>query len=299
MKDLNDKKDQRSKECLFVYAQFKNFFVRDQILGQIHRNHRKSKLPHPVTRLKINTFLLWTFLALLKSLWNLNKMKEYEICNRFGAAKLVLTPSELGDIKISIFFKRWNLILSSFTLLQLLKLLSVLNNSSHSATVFHLKILKFWYLRVPKELEQISQHQIDCKFHALSFYWGFRAIWGVPRKFRAKMCSFSSLSTGVVARIWADFDEFAPKSGREQKSSWIVRIQRDILLTSGLFYHQDHSWKCSGKIGFAPESDSKQSNSWENFFRYGISRRSGDTYLELVRLCIGLSSTWQISGILW
>ena len=30
-------------------------------------------------------------------------MKEHEICNRYGAAKLVLTPSELGDIKISIF----------------------------------------------------------------------------------------------------------------------------------------------------------------------------------------------------
>ena len=147
------------------------------------------------------------------------------------------------------------------------------------------KILEFWYLRVLKELEQVSQHQIDCKFHVLSFYWGFRAIWDVPKKFRAKMCLFSTLSHGVVARIWADFDEFASKSGRGQKSSWIVCVQRDILLTPGLFHHQDPSWKYSGKIGFAPESDSKQLNSWENFFRYGISRRSGDTYLELVSYC--------------
>ena len=38
MKELDDKKNQRSKECLFVYEQFMNLFVRAQILGQIRQN---------------------------------------------------------------------------------------------------------------------------------------------------------------------------------------------------------------------------------------------------------------------
>ena len=152
-------------------------------LGDIAPNVRRSKVPQseisyfepPAGRITNEKFDKKSWKSRYKmpeGFWNPHQSIRNPIPDRYSAAELFVTPTELWDTRFSFFFKNV-LIFREF----LSSSPSLAFNQSYHQNIFKIsEFLKIIYLRAPLELEKVLRHYIDQELDSWSIGEGFRTL---------------------------------------------------------------------------------------------------------------------------